>query len=101
MSEKTRDGVCCECQSVHPLRTVSDKELDDSGFARDYDDDSIGKWVLADHDAYGSHCDGSGTMPQTLVAEKSSDFESYMKSLIGWIHEEGPLEEPKISEQDN
>jgi hypothetical protein len=64
-----REGVCSECQQVHRVRS--------KGFSPEEDDDDDGlidgevrNWAMATHDAFGSHCDGSGTMPQALVGEK-------------------------------
>ncbi|MFA4845711.1 MAG: hypothetical protein WC654_04090 [Patescibacteria group bacterium] len=65
------EGVCSECQKVHPVHitpgVISLAEfLDDEGEAEGEEY----HYVLDVHDAYGSHCDGSGTMPQAILTDK-------------------------------
>lgn len=69
-----REGVCSTCQSVHPVRpkrTTSEESFFD--FDEDLDlDGEVGEWVMDTHDAFGAHCDGSGTMPQAILSEDPS-----------------------------
>ena len=70
-----REGVCCTCQSVHPVRPNRHTSDDPFGFNEELDlDGEVGEWVMDTHDAFGSHCEGSGTMPQALVSEPSRDW---------------------------
>lgn len=72
-----REGVCCTCQSTHPVRHKGRGADDDLLGFRDEDfDGEAGEWVMDTHDAFGSHCDGSGTMPQALVKESSDRDEA-------------------------
>jgi hypothetical protein len=63
-------GVCCECQSVHPVRPARRRDDLDLDIDEDNDLGPVGDYVMDIHDFYGSHCDGSGEMPQALVKEK-------------------------------
>lgn len=74
MPETDREGVCCECLSVHPVRSAPKNPLEDlaleffPSLAEAYEEE--GNWVMDTHDAFGSHCDGSGTMPQAVLAAR-------------------------------
>lgn len=62
-----RFGVCCECQSVHPVRSARR-----SGFCDDevYDctDSEEFEYVMDAHQPFGERwCDGEGTNPQALI----------------------------------
>jgi hypothetical protein len=70
MAEEVREGICHECKLVQPLRRLSNMELEELGFDEE-DQTGVGKYVLMEHVAHGSHCEGSDCMPQALVAEKS------------------------------
>lgn len=63
-------GVCCSCQSVAPVRVCPQsadyRELDDHELIQLLRDD-VDMFVMADHDAFGKLCDGSGTVPQAVV----------------------------------
>lgn len=66
-----REGVCCTCQSVHPVRSSSQTSDNLFGFDEGFDlDGETGEWVMDTHDAFGSHCKGSGTMPQAVLSEE-------------------------------
>ena len=61
------EGVCCECQSVHlvsPAPQRDDLNWDEEG---DFEEQSF--FVMATHDAYGSHCNGSGETPQAVLKD--------------------------------
>lgn len=63
------EGVCCECQTthpVHPARSLREREMD---LEEDDSDGEVGGYVMDIHDAWGSHCDGSGTMPQAVLKD--------------------------------
>lgn len=68
MAEKKKEGVCCECQKVNPLRpSNANPDGEDNPFTRIPDDDEVESWVMDTHEAFGSHCNGSGTMPQAVL----------------------------------
>ena len=62
------EGVCCECQSVHPIR-MKRRTADEHDLDADNDLGPAGGYVMDIHDAWGSHCDGSGAMPQTVLKD--------------------------------
>lgn len=64
-------GICCDCQLEHPVRP-NNHGID----IFDDEDDAVDEWVMDDHDAFGSHCEGSGTVPQAIVNESSSGWTS-------------------------
>lgn len=67
---RQREGVCCSCESVHPVRIGREKSVDlYEGFG-DFEDE-LGQYVMDTHDAFGQFCEGSGTMPQLLIRPRS------------------------------
>jgi hypothetical protein len=65
---KTPRGVCCTCQTTHPVVAYRPPTYDD-GF--EYDDlfaSPSERYAMAEHDAFGKYCEGSGTMPQALCS---------------------------------
>jgi hypothetical protein len=68
-----REGICSQCQLRHPVHPRPRLADDFSSFDEDPPDTegTVGDWVMYTHDAYGSYCEGSGTMPQVLVSESS------------------------------
>lgn len=66
---KERSGVCCFCQSAHPVRpsrlTLDElEELEDQGHGEETD------WVMDKHMIFGDSgpwCEGEGSMPQAVV----------------------------------
>jgi len=61
-------GVCCTCQSIHPLRPSKTSREDVGHPMTDRDlDGEIVDWVMDTHDAWGEPCEGSGTQPQAVV----------------------------------
>lgn len=68
------EGVCCTCQSRHPVRHATKGHnglLDGFDDVDDYEGES-GGYLMASHDAFGSFCEGSGTMPQAIVHPKKT-----------------------------
>jgi len=69
-------GVCCTCQSSHPVRSSGGHQV--SGldfFPFEYEDPAgeAGGYLMVDHDApWGAFCSGSGTMPQAIVRPKAT-----------------------------
>jgi hypothetical protein len=58
-------GICSSCQSRAPVREVSRYEQWNDDFAiNEYDDDAF---VMADHDAFGKGCSGSGMTPKVIL----------------------------------
>ena len=64
-------GVCCSCQSAHPVSSnprpedVSDPGMPD-GIARD----EAANYLMAKHRQFGDTgvwCEGEGTVPQAIV----------------------------------
>ena len=67
-----REGVCCSCQSIHPVRP-SRVDPETSDLCEGFDElEDAERFVMDIHDVFGSHCDGSGTMPQALIANASA-----------------------------
>lgn len=67
-----REGVCCECQSVRRIVPKSFSPEDDGILSfLPPEEGEVGEWVMATHDAFGSHCSGSGTMPQAVLREET------------------------------
>lgn len=67
-----REGICCSCQLPQPIvpKGVSPEDLDDP-FILPPEEGEVGEWVMAIHDAFGSHCKGSGEMPQAVLREET------------------------------
>jgi hypothetical protein len=65
-----REGVCCSCQSIRPIvpKGFSPGDDDDLSLLPPEEGEAAG-WVMAIHDAFGSNCEGSGTMPQAVLQE--------------------------------
>lgn len=68
MSQKL--GVCCECQSSHPVRPARGRSRSEFEEGLDDTDDQFGEegeYVMADHYPFGERaCSGSGTTPQAV-----------------------------------
>ena len=68
-----KEGVCCACQSVHPVvprrTTVEDLDDDFLDFFQSVWEEDCFDYVMCSHDVPDTnyHCDGSGTEPQALV----------------------------------
>ncbi len=73
-------GVCCSCQTAHPVAPMSFASkgalMRDMGMDEDEYDDvhgSAGSYVMAPHtiftDGTGPDCEGAGDIPQVLVNE--------------------------------
>jgi hypothetical protein len=59
-------GVCCYCQTVHPVQPNTSPSLIE--FDSDaLDHDECDDWVMQTHHAFGPLCEGGGTTPQALV----------------------------------
>jgi len=60
--------ICCQCQSLHPVRMAPlDFNVDDDLFL-----DITDQYVMDTHDAWGMACEGIGTQPQTIVSNNIS-----------------------------
>ena len=66
-----RQGVCCTCQSVHPVRPGTEPGNDRSD--DDFDRHETDSWVMDTHYPFGGsvRCEGTGTSPQALLAKTS------------------------------
>ena len=58
-------GICCTCQSPHPVRNAPPDDLDDE--SDDPKVDPAADQLMIAHDMWGQRCEGSGTTPQALV----------------------------------
>lgn len=64
MPDKQRYGVCCSCQSAHPVRRLGGVKEE----CVPADERNVTAWfVMEIHDCAGTHCNGSETEPQVLV----------------------------------
>lgn len=64
-------GMCCGCEAKQPLVRSSSARQEER--ERGFDDWEIDQqygesidYIVASHDFYGSHCDGSGQIPQVI-----------------------------------
>lgn len=64
-------GICCTCQSAHPVYTNPHPEEDDpEAFgALMMGNDQAQLYLMAKHKAFGAWCEGEGTMPQAVVKD--------------------------------
>ena len=66
-------GVCCECQSTHPVYTntnIPDEEQDD--VFGPFGCGEAGNYLMAKHRMFGGTglcCEGEGTVPQAIVKD--------------------------------
>lgn len=85
-----REGICCECQSRHPVRPKRHRTDDLCDFDEDFGTDgTVGEWVMDTHDAFGSHCEGSGTMPQAVIGTNEAQCDS---CHAPFSYQNGPFE---------
>ncbi len=72
-------GICCSCQSAHPVTTINpaqkrslmrEMSMDEDEY--DYIHGGAGSHVMLPHriseDGTGPECEGAGDIPQTLVS---------------------------------
>ena len=67
-STKIIEGVCCVCHGTFPVRSMSERELDEEGFDPDFDDRDQ-TYVMADHFPFfkDQKCAGTGQVPQVVL----------------------------------
>jgi hypothetical protein len=72
-------GVCCSCQSTHPVTPISTSARREILQAEDRDEEDYercygeaGNHVMLPHRIFGDtgpECDGAGDLPQTIVSQ--------------------------------
>lgn len=57
-------GICCQCQSECDCERMQ------------------GQIICSIHDAFGSHCEGSLTVPQVVIGQPDPDNEEHTKAAL-------------------
>lgn len=69
-----KEGVCCDCQSIHPVRlNTSITEGDRSEIFGAFGCGEAGEYIMERHMMFktsGPWCTGEGTIPQALVPDE-------------------------------
>jgi hypothetical protein len=77
-----REGVCFSCQSIRPIVPKSFSPEDDDLSFLPPEEGEAAEWVMATHDAFGRHCEGSGTMPQAVLRKEKRGWDDMTEDEI-------------------
>ena len=79
MNQRGKRGICCSCQSTHPVRLMElpsklamMAKVDMEEIDYNYQFGEAGEHVMLPHRIFGDtgpECEGAGQIPQTLVNE--------------------------------